>query len=248
MRDRLGAKDPRSWMLRFHTQTAGSSLTAQQPLNNVVRTALEALAAVLGGAQSLHTNSFDEALALPSEDSVRVALRTQQIIGHESGVADSVDPLGGAYLIESLTDRIEAEALNYIDEIDRLGGAVAAIEKGFVQKEIEDSAYRYQRLVEEGRRTVVGVNAFQVEDEKMPPLLEVDPEVGLRQMATLSEVRARRDAKAVTSSLEALREAAAVTGAALMPRIVDAVRHYASLGEICDVLRGVLGEYAGAGR
>ncbi len=248
MRDRLGAKDPRSWMLRFHTQTAGSSLTAQQPLNNVVRTALEALAAVLGGTQSLHTNSFDEALALPSEDSVRVALRTQQIIGHESGVADSVDPLGGAYLIESLTDRIEAEALNYIDEIDRLGGAVAAIEKGFVQKEIEDSAYRYQRLVEEGRRTVVGVNAFQVEDEKMPPLLEVDPEVGRRQMATLSEVRARRDARAVTSSLEALREAAAATGVALMPRIVDAVRRYASLGEICGVLRGVFGEYAGAGR
>jgi len=248
MRDRLGAKDPRSWMLRFHTQTAGSSLTAQQPLNNVVRTALEALAAVLGGTQSLHTNSFDEALALPSEDSVRVALRTQQIIGHESGVADSVDPLGGAYLIESLTDRIEAEALRYIDEIDRLGGAVAAIEKGFVQKEIEDSAYRYQRLVEEGRRTVVGVNAFQVEDEKMPPLLEVDPEVGRRQMATLSEVRARRDAKAVTSSLEALREAAVATGAALMPRIVDAVRRYASLGEICHVLRGVFGEYAGAGR
>lgn len=248
MRDRLGAKDPRSWMLRFHTQTAGSSLTAQQPLNNVVRTALEALAAVLGGTQSLHTNSFDEALALPSEDSVRVALRTQQIIGHESGVADSVDPLGGAYLIESLTDRIEAEALRYIDEIDRLGGAVAAIEKGFVQKEIEDSAYRYQRLVEEGRRTVVGVNAFQVEDEKMPPLLEVDPEVGRRQMATLSEVRARRDAKAVTSSLEALREAAVATDAALMPRIVDAVRRYASLGEICHVLRGVFGEYAGAGR
>lgn len=248
MRDRLGAKDPRSWMLRFHTQTAGSSLTAQQPLNNVVRTALEALAAVLGGTQSLHTNSFDEALALPSEDSVRVALRTQQIIGHESGVADSADPLGGAYLIESLTDRIEAEALRYIDEIDRLGGAVAAIEKGFVQKEIEDSAYRYQRLVEEGRRTVVGVNAFQVEDEKMPPLLEVDPEVGRRQMATLSEVRARRDAKAVTSSLEALREAAVATGAALMPRIVDAVRRYASLGEICHVLRGVFGEYAGAGR
>ena len=248
MRDRLGAKDPRSWMLRFHTQTAGSSLTAQQPLNNVVRTALEALAAVLGGAQSLHTNSFDEALALPSEDSVRVALRTQQIIGHESGVADSVDPLGGAYLIESLTDRIEAEALRYIDEIDRLGGAVAAIEKGFVQKEIEDSAYRYQRLVEEGRRTVVGVNAFQVEDEKMPPLLEVDPEVGRRQMATLSEVRAGRDAKAVTSSLEALREAAVATDAALMPRIVDAVRRYASLGEICHVLRGVFGEYAGAGR
>jgi methylmalonyl-CoA mutase N-terminal domain/subunit len=245
MRDRLGAKDPRSWALRFHTQTAGSSLTAQQPLNNVVRTALEALAAVLGGTQSLHTNSFDEALALPSEDSVRVALRTQQIIGCESGVADSIDPLGGAYLIESLTDRIEAEALRYIKEIDRLGGAVAAIEKGFVQKEIEDSAYRHQLLVEEGRRTVVGVNAFQVEEEKPPPLLTVDPEVGRRQQALLGQVKVRRDARAVTASLEALREAARTDGTPLLPRIVDAVRVYASLGEMCGVLREVFGEYRG---
>ncbi len=243
MRDRLGAKDPRSLMLRFHTQTAGSSLTAQQPLNNIVRTALEALAAVMGGTQSLHTNSYDEALALPSEEAVRVALRTQQLIAAESGVADTVDPLGGSYYVESLTDRIETEALRYLDDIDRLGGAVAAIEKGFMQKEIEDSAYRYQRRVEEGRRTVVGVNAYQVEEEKTPPLLEVDPEVGRRQKESLASVKARRDRQAVAHGLEALRRAARAEGEPLLPRIIDAVRDYASLGEICGVLREVFGEY-----
>jgi len=243
MRDRFGAKDPRSWMLRFHTQTAGCSLTAQQPLNNIVRTALEALAAVLGGTQSLHTNSYDEALSLPTEEAVRVALRTQQIIGHESGVADTVDPLGGAYLIESLTDRIEAEALHYIEAIDRMGGAVAAIEQGFIQREIEDSAYRHQRLVEEGRRTVVGVNAYQTTGEKMPPLLEVDPEVGRRQQELLAGVKSRRDQAAVRVRLDALRGAATSPGEPLMPSIVEAVRAYATLGEICGVLREVFGEY-----
>jgi len=230
-------------MLRFHTQTAGSSLTAQQPLNNVVRTTLEALAAVLGGTQSLHTNSFDEALALPSEEAVRVALRTQQVIGSESGVADTVDSLGGSYFIESLTDRIETEALRYIDEIERMGGAVAAIEKGFIQKEIEDSAYRYQRRVEEGRRTVVGVNAYQIEEEKTPPLLEVDPEVGRCQREFLATVKVRRDRQAVTRDLEALRQAARAEGEPLLPRMIDAARDYATLGEICGVLRGVFGEY-----
>ncbi|RJQ10050.1 MAG: methylmalonyl-CoA mutase [Bacillota bacterium] len=243
MRDELGAKDPRSWMLRFHTQTAGSSLTAQQPLNNVVRTAVEALAAVLGGTQSLHTNSYDEALALPSEDSVRVALRTQQILAHESGVADTVDPLGGSYLIERLTDRIEAEAKGYMDEIDRLGGAVAAIEKGFVQKEIHDSAYRYQTMVEDGRRTVVGVNAYQLEEEPSLTLLEVDPEVGRRQKEFLAAVKSGRDNAAARGALDALGEAASDPGAPLFPRILDAVRAYATLGEICGVLRSVFGEY-----
>ena len=243
MRERCGASDPRSWQLRFHTQTAGSSLTAQQPLNNIVRTTLEALAAVLGGTQSLHTNSFDEALALPSEQAVRVALRTQQIIAFESGVADTVDPLGGSYYIENLTDRIEAEALAYIDRIEAMGGAAAAIEKGFVQKEIEDSAYRYQRAVEEGRRTVVGVNSFQLEEEQPPPLLEVDPEVERRQKRLLAEVRAARDGRAVARDLEALRQAARAEGEPLLPRIIDAVRDYATLGEICGVLREVFGEY-----
>jgi len=243
MRQRMGARDPRSWMLRFHTQTAGSSLTAQQPLNNVVRTTLEALAAVFGGTQSLHTNSYDEALALPSEESVMVALRTQQMLAHESGVADSVDPLGGSYLIENLTDRIEAAACAYIEEIDRLGGAVAAIEQGFIQREIEDSAYRHQRLVEQGRRKVVGVNAFTSGEHKVPPLLEVDPGVGRRQGEVLARVRAGRDGKAVEARLEALKAAAADPSAPLMPLIIDAVRDYATLGEICGVFREVFGEY-----
>jgi len=243
MRERVGAAHPRSWMLRFHTQTAGSSLTAQQPLNNVVRTTLEALAAVLGGTQSLHTNSFDEALALPSEESVMVALRTQQVLAHESGVADSVDPLGGSYLIESLTDRIEAEARDYIAEIDRLGGAVAAIEKGYIQREIEDSAYRHQKLVEEGRRRVVGVNVYTTGEHKVPSLLEVDPQVGERQKEALARVRARRDEGAVKAALKALREAAAEPSEALMPLIIEAVRRYATLGEITGVFREVFGEY-----
>ncbi|MCL6581960.1 MAG: methylmalonyl-CoA mutase, partial [Firmicutes bacterium] len=243
MRERIGAKDPRSWMLRFHTQTAGSSLTAQQPLNNVVRTTLEALAAVLGGTQSLHTNSYDEALALPSEESVRVALRTQQIIAYESGVADVVDPLGGCYYIENLTDRIEAEALRYIDRIEEMGGAVAAIENGFMQREIEESAYRHQQLVESGARTVVGVNAFQVEEDTAPPLLAVDPEVGRRQVESLKAVKARRDGRAVERALDELRRAAETPGEALMPRIIEAVRCYATLGEVCGVLREVFGEY-----
>jgi methylmalonyl-CoA mutase N-terminal domain/subunit len=243
MRERLGARDPRSWMLRFHTQTAGSSLTAQQPLNNVVRTTLEALAAVLGGTQSLHTNSYDEALALPSEQSVMVALRTQQILAHESGVADSVDPLAGSYLIENLTDRIETEAMRYIEEIDRLGGAVAAIEKGYIQREIEDSAYRHQRLVEEGGRSVVGVNAFTTEQEKAPPLLEVDPEVGERQREALAALKRSRDNQAVAGRLAALRRAGSTPGEALLPLMVDAVKEYATLGEISGVLREVFGEY-----
>jgi methylmalonyl-CoA mutase N-terminal domain/subunit len=243
MKERFGAQDPRSLMLRFHTQTAGCSLTAQQPLNNIMRTAFEALAAVLGGTQSLHTNSFDEALALPSELAVQVALRTQQVIAHESAVCDTVDPLAGSYFVEYLTDQIEAKAQDYIDQIDRLGGAVAAIEKGFIQKEILDSAYRYQREIEKGERIVVGLNKFQVKEEEKPKdLLKVDPEVGDKQMARLKELKTTRDDGAVQQNLAELK-AAAEGDANLMPPILQAVKSLATLGEICDTLRAVWGEY-----
>ncbi|MCL6621686.1 MAG: methylmalonyl-CoA mutase family protein [Syntrophobacterales bacterium] len=243
MKERFGAKDPRSMMLRFHTQTAGCSLTAQQPLNNIMRTAFEALAAVLGGTQSLHTNSFDEALALPSELAVQVALRTQQIIAYETAVCDTIDPLAGSYYIESLTDQIEAKAQEYIDKIDQMGGAVAAIEKGFIQKEIQESAYRYQREIEKGERIVVGLNKFQVKEEEKPAdLLKVDPAVADRQIARLKELKASRDNAAVQRALAELK-AAAEGDANLMPPILAAVKSLATLGEICDTLRAVFGEY-----
>lgn len=242
MRDVYKASDPRSMMMRFHAQTAGSALTAQQPYNNVVRITLQALAAILGGAQSLHTNSMDEALALPSEQSALLALRTQQILAYESGVPNTVDPLGGSYFIEQLTDRIEREAEEYISEIQRLGGAVRAIEEGYMQREIHESAYRYQREVESGERIVVGVNEFTQEESIPVGLTRVDPEVAERQTRKLARLRSRRDNSVVNETLRRLEEAAQGT-ANLMPYILDCVKNYATLGEICDRLRRVFGEY-----
>lgn len=242
MKERFGAKEPKSMMLRFHTQTAGSSLTAQQPDNNIVRTAMEALAAVLGGTQSLHTNSKDEALALPSEDSVRTAIRTQQVIAYESEIADSIDPLAGSYFVEKLTDELERLASEYIKKIDDMGGAVRAIENGFTQREIQDSAYRYQKAVESKKRLVVGVNCFEVEEEQPKNLLRVDPAIGESQKQRLADLKARRDGIAVAGALEAVEKAARGEDN-LVPPIVEAVKAYATIGEICDVLRGVFGMY-----
>ena len=242
MKERFGAKNPKSWMLRFHTQTGGSTLTAQQPDNNVVRVAIQALAAVLGGTQSLHTNSRDEALALPSEDSVRIALRTQQIIAYESGAAETPDPMAGPYYVERLTNSIEEGVLAYITRIDNLGGAVKAIEQGYVQQEIQDSAYAWQMDVEKNERIVVGLNKFQIKEQAPKGLLRVDPAVGERQVQKLRALRAGRDEAAVTSALSALKTAAQGSDN-LMPPILAAVKTYATLGEICDVLRGVFGEY-----
>jgi methylmalonyl-CoA mutase N-terminal domain/subunit len=242
MRDRFGAKNPKSWMLRFHTQTGGSTLTAQQPENNVVRVTIQALAAVLGGTQSLHTNSRDEALALPTEASVQIALRTQQILAYESGVAETPDPLAGSYYVESLTDSIEQGVLAYLKRIDDLGGAVKAIEQGYIQQEIQDSAYAWQMDVEKNERIVVGLNKFSVREASPKGLLRVDPAVGERQVAKTRALRAKRDNKATDAALAALK-AAAEGSDNLMPFIVDAVKTYATLGEICDVLRGVFGEY-----
>jgi methylmalonyl-CoA mutase N-terminal domain/subunit len=242
MKERFGAKNPKSWMLRFHTQTGGSTLTAQQPDNNIVRVAIQTLAAVLGGTQSLHTNSKDEALALPTEDSVRIALRTQQIVAYESGAAETVDPLAGSYYVESLTDRIQAEAESYIAKIDSLGGAVKAIEKGYVQQEIQDAAYAYQMDVESGERVVVGMNKFQIKEAPPKGLLKVDPIVGEQQAAKLKALRAKRDQAKVDAALAAVKAAAAGSDN-LMPPILAAVKAYATLGEICDVMRGVFGEY-----
>ncbi len=243
MKDRFGATKPKSMMLRFHTQTAGSMLTAQQPANNIVRVALQTAAAVLGGTQSLHTNSQDEALALPTEDSVRVALRTQQIVAYESGLADIVDPLGGSYFIEALTDKIEQEAMAYIEKIDELGGAVVAIEKGYIQREIQESAYKWQMEVENQQRVIVGVNKFQIEEKPVEGLLRVDSSVGELQKQKLAELRAKRDNAAVRDKLALLEEAAGDEDKNLMPFILDAVKVYATLGEICGVLRKVFGEY-----
>ncbi len=242
MRDRFKAKNPKSLMLRFHTQTGGSTLTAQQPDNNVVRVAIQTLAAVLGGTQSLHTNSRDEALALPTEQSVRIALRTQQIVAYESGAVDTIDPLAGSYYVESLTNRVESEAQAYLKRIDELGGATKAIEQGYIQQEIQDAAYRYQMEVEKGERVVVGLNKFQVQEPKPTGLLRVDPSVGEAQVARLRALKAKRNAAAVTTALAAL-EVAAKGDANLMPPILAAVKAYATEGEICDVLRGVFGEY-----
>ncbi|MEW5932563.1 MAG: methylmalonyl-CoA mutase family protein [Bacillota bacterium] len=246
MKERFGARDPRSMMLRFHTQTAGCSLTAQQPENNVVRVALQALAAVLGGTQSLHTNSMDEALALPSEKAVRIALRTQQIIAYESGVASTIDPLAGSYCLESLTRRIEEEADAYIRKIDDMGGSVRAIERGYIQKEIHEAAYRYQMEVERKERIVVGVNAFEEPEEPPSGLLAVDPAVAEQQRAALDRLRAERDGDACRRALENLERAAQGTGN-LVPPILEAVRARCTLGEICDTLRGVFGEYRAPG-
>jgi methylmalonyl-CoA mutase, N-terminal domain len=242
MRERFHATEPRAQMLRFHAQTAGSTLTAQQPDNNIVRVALQAMAAVLGGAQSLHTNSRDEALALPTEEAVQIALRTQQIIAHETGVAKSADPVGGAYAIEALTDAIEARAQAYITQIDALGGAVRALEHGFPQREIQQSAYQYQQEIEAHTRIVVGVNAYGLEGELAPPLLRIDPDLERQQIARLQVLRAQRNNAQVKSALQRLEQAARGSEN-LMPLLVEAVEGYATLGEIADTLRGVFGEH-----
>jgi len=242
MRDRFGAASPKSMMLRFHTQTGGSTLTAQQPDNNIVRVAIQTLAAVLGGTQSLHTNSRDEALALPSEHAVRIALRTQQIVANESGVANTVDPLAGSYAVEEMTDRIETEARNYITKIDSLGGMVQAVEEGYPQREIQNAAYSYQREIENSERIVVGVNSFEVKESPPEGLLRVDPSVEITQFEKLKDVRDKRDNGAVTECMRSL-EKAANSSENLMPSILDAVRSYATLGEICGVLREAFGEY-----
>ena len=244
MRERFGARNPRSWRLRFHTQTAGCTLTAQQPEINVVRVTLQALAAVLGGTQSLHTNSRDEALWLPTEESVRIALRTQQIIAHESGVANTVDPLAGSYVIEYLTSEIERRAQEYIERIDEMGGALAAIEQGYVQQEIADAAYRYQQAVERGERIVVGVNAYQIEEAAADlKRLVVDPAVEERQRKRLAELRARRDGERASALLARIEAAARAPDEPLMPLFIAAVEADCTLGEICSVLRRVWGEY-----
>jgi methylmalonyl-CoA mutase N-terminal domain/subunit len=247
MKERFGARKPQSQMLRFHTQTAGYTLTAQQVDNNIVRVAVQALAAVLGGTQSLHTNSRDEALSLPTEESVRIALRTQQIIACESGVAGTVDPLAGSYLIEDLTDRIDRDAFALIQRVDGLGGMVPAIEAGFVQQQIEESAFAYQSQIESGERVIVGVNRFQTEEEVSPPVFRVPREVALAQVQRVQEVRARRNAAEVAARLAEL-ERRARGSENLMPALLEAVRAYATLGEICDVLRKVFGVYDEAGQ
>jgi len=243
MKERFGAKNPKSMMLRFHTQTGGSTLTAQQPDNNIVRVTIQTLAAVLGGTQSLHTNSRDEALGLPTEDSVRIALRTQQIVAYESGVTNTVDPLAGSYFLESLTDKIEEKVWNYLKRIDEMGGMVYAIEKGYIQKEIQDAAYRYQQEVEKGDRVVVGVNKFTMEQEPPKEILRVDPNLRKVQAERLANLRAKRDNAKVQKTLNALKEAAKEEKENLMPFILDAAKAYATLGEICNVLRDVFGEY-----
>jgi methylmalonyl-CoA mutase N-terminal domain/subunit len=242
MRDRFGAREERSLKLRFHSQTAGCSLTWQQPYNNVVRTTLQALAAVMGGTQSLHTNSLDEAYALPSEEAVTLALRTQQIIAHESNVTATADPLGGSWFVERLTAEVEREARSYIERLDGMGGMIPAIERGFPQSEIADASYRYQRAVDEHGQIIVGVNAFQADRDEALELLEIDERPALEQAAKLERLRARRDADAVGQSLDALRQAALGTDNT-MPHILQAVRAYATLGEICDALRDVFGTY-----
>ena len=243
MKERFGATNPKSWMLRVHTQTAGSMLTAQQPDNNVVRVALQTAAAVMGGTQSLHTNSKDEALALPTEDSVRVALRTQQIVAEESGLADTVDPLGGSYYVEALTNQIEAECWDYIKKIDDLGGAVIAIEKGYIQREIQDSAYKWQMEVEKKERIIVGVNKYQIKEKPPEGLLRVDASVGEFQKGKLAKMKAARDNAAVAAKLAALEAACKDESVNLMPVILEAVKAYATLGEVCGVMRKVFGEY-----
>jgi methylmalonyl-CoA mutase N-terminal domain/subunit len=243
LRDTFGAKNPKSWMMRFHTQTAGVSLTAQQPLNNITRTAIEALAGVLGGTQSLHTNSYDEALALPTEDAVRIALRTQQIIAHETGVANTIDPLGGSYFVEALTDEIEAQAYAYFAKIDELGGMVQAVKQSYPQREIADASFRLQCEIDAGRRIVVGVNSFTEGDDDQPPLLRIDPALERKQIDRVQGVRARRDAATAEATLAALKQGAANERVNLMPLLLDCARASASEGEIVQALQAVWGDY-----
>jgi methylmalonyl-CoA mutase, N-terminal domain len=242
MREQFKAKKPRSWMLRFHTQTAGSTLTAQQPENNIIRTAIQAMAAILGGTQSLHTNSYDEALALPTEPAARIALRTQQIIAYESGAPQTVDPLAGSYFVETLTNEIEARAATYLEKIDALGGMIRALERGYVQQEIQSAAYEYQQAVERGEATVVGVNRFTVEEEKPIPIQRIDQGLERKQVERVRALRARRDPQPWKAALGWIEDAAR-SGTNLMPHILQAVEAYATVGEISDALRRVFGEY-----
>jgi len=241
LRERYGAKNPRSWLMRFHTQTAGVSLTAQQPEVNLIRTAIEALAAVLGGTQSLHTNSFDEALALPTEHAVRLALRTQQVIAHETGVVNTIDPLGGSYYLEQLTNELERQAYDYFGRIEKLGGVIPAIKDNFFQREIAEASFRYQSEVEREERIIVGVNRYQVEEEQQVEILRIDHALETKQVARVQALRARRDSAAVESALARLREDAAHPDRSLMPPILDAARAYVTMGEMCDALREVWG-------
>jgi methylmalonyl-CoA mutase N-terminal domain/subunit len=243
LREKYGAKNPRSWLMRFHTQTAGVSLTAQQPEVNIVRTAIEALAAVLGGTQSLHTNSFDEALALPTEDAVRIALRTQQVIAHETGVTNTIDPLGGSYYLEHLTNELERQAYEYFAQIDRIGGVVAAIKENFFQREIAEASFRYQSEVEAEQRIVVGVNRYELEDEQPIAILKVDPALEQQQIDRVRALRARRDSAAVERALAKLKEDAARDDRNLMYPIIDAARVYVTMGEMCDAFREVWGTW-----
>jgi methylmalonyl-CoA mutase N-terminal domain/subunit len=242
MREHFQAKNPKSWMLRVHTQTAGSTLTAQQPENNIVRTAIQALAAVLGGTQSLHTNSYDEALALPTEQAARIALRTQQVIAYESGVAQTIDPLAGSYFIESLTDEIEKRAAEYLGKIEVMGGMLRAIERGFVQREIQNAAFEAQQAVDSGEAIVVGVNRFEVEEEKPIPIQKIDPALEPKQIERVRALRSRRDARPCQAALQGVEDAAR-TGENVMPKIVAAVEAFATVGEISDAMRRVFGEY-----
>ena len=242
MKERFLAKKERSMMLRFHTQTAGSTLTAQQVDNNIIRVTIQTLAAVLGGTQSLHTNSKDEALALPTEASVMTALRTQQIVAYESGVANTIDPLAGSYFLEAMTDQIENEAEEYINKIDSIGGMITAIENGFVQKEIQEAAYKYEKEIESGERVIVGVNKFQIDEDQKPDLLKIDLKIQEEQIKSLKKVRLERNNEKVKTTLKALEEASK-ENKNLMPFILDAVKVYASVGEICNTMRSVFGEY-----
>jgi methylmalonyl-CoA mutase N-terminal domain/subunit len=243
MREKYGARDPRSWLMRFHTQTAGVSLTAQQPEVNLIRTAIEALAAVLGGTQSLHTNSFDEALALPTEHAVRLALRTQQVIAHETGVVNTIDPLGGSYYLEHLTSELERQAYDYFERIEQLGGVIPAIEQNFQQREIAEASFRYQSEVERGERVVVGVNRYEVEEEQPLEILRIDPALERKQVERVQALRARRDSAAVESALARLKEDAAREDRNLMEPILSASRAYGTMGEMCDALREVWGTW-----
>ncbi len=243
MRDKYGARDPRSWLMRFHTQTAGVSLTAQQPEVNLIRTAIEALAAVLGGTQSLHTNSFDEALALPTEHAVRLALRTQQVIAHETGVVNTIDPLGGSYYLEQLTSELERQAYDYFQRIDELGGVISAIEQNFQQREIAEASYRYQSEVERGERVIVGVNRYELEEEQPIELLRIDPALETKQIERVQAVRAGRDSAAAEAAITRLKEEAAVERRNLMEPMMDASRAYVTMGEMCDALREVWGTW-----
>jgi len=243
MREKYGAQDPRSWLMRFHTQTAGVSLTAQQPEVNLIRTAIEALAAVLGGTQSLHTNSFDEALALPTEHAVRLALRTQQVIAHETGVVNTIDPLGGSYYLEQLTNELERQANDYFERIDELGGVIAAIEQNFMQREIAEASFRYQSEIERGERVVVGVNRYEVEEEQPIEILRIDPALEQKQVERVQAVRGRRDSAAAEAAIARLKEDAAHDGRNLMEPIMEASRAYVTMGEMCDALREVWGTW-----